>query len=76
MIIKKIFNPFIKPKLDYCSEVRLIKFKKNSCKISLTLNEPKFTALNLFKNMFKINSFNDKLNVFFQFNQYYNNALL
>jgi hypothetical protein len=25
---KKIFNPFIKPKLDYCSEVRLIEFKK------------------------------------------------
>ncbi len=53
---KKFFNPFIKPKLDYCSEVRLIKFKKNSCKISPTLNEPKFTALNLFKNNFDSNS--------------------
>jgi hypothetical protein len=58
---KKIFNPFIKPKLDYCSEVRLIKFKKNSCKISLTLNEPKFTALNLFKNNFDSNSLIERI---------------
>jgi hypothetical protein len=46
---KKCFENYLKSQLEYCAEVRIIKFKEINCEISLSLFEPKFLLMNLFK---------------------------
>ncbi len=57
---KKCYEKILKTKLDYCSDVRLIRFSVNNCEISLNINEPKFLSLTLFKKNFDINSLDEK----------------
>ncbi len=49
---KKCFENYLKSQLEYCAEVRIIKFKEINCEISLSLSEPKFLLMNLFKKNF------------------------
>jgi hypothetical protein len=58
---KKCFKNILKNKLEYCSDVRIIRIRPKNCEISLTLNEPKFLSITLFKKDFNIELLDEKL---------------
>ena len=46
---KQFYNKYVKSKLEHCSDVRIVKFIKNKCEISLSLDENKYLPLTLLK---------------------------
>jgi hypothetical protein len=58
---KKCFKNILKNKLKYCSVVRIIRIRLKNCEISLTLNEPKFLLIILFKKDFNIELLDENL---------------
>jgi hypothetical protein len=68
---KRIFDEFVRSQLDYCSEVKIIRFTKNTTQISIDLKDEPNISLNLYRKNFKYELFSDSLqNLSYAYNNF------